>query len=57
MAKRENEMAEIREKSTEEIQEEVVDLKGEILMQKLLWSARKDYDQGSFRRMRKRVIF
>jgi ribosomal protein L29 len=57
MAKRENEMAEIRSKSTEELQEEVVDLKGEILMQKLLWSARKDYDQGAFRRMRKQVLF
>jgi large subunit ribosomal protein L29 len=57
MAKRENEMAEIRGRSTEELQEEVVDLKGEILMQKLLWSARKDYEQGAFRCMRKRVLF
>ncbi|XP_078172610.1 ribosomal L29 family protein [Carex rostrata] len=55
MGKRQTELTEIRGKNTEELLDEVVDLKGELLMQKLLWSARKDYDQGSIRRNRKRI--
>ena len=56
MAKREEELKEIRGKSTEEINEEVVDLKGELLMLRLQKSARNEFKSSEFRRMRKRVF-
>lgn len=56
MAKREEEMNEIRAKTTEEINEEVVDLKGELLMLRLQKSARNEFKSSEFRRMRKRVL-
>ncbi|XP_050388177.1 50S ribosomal protein L29, chloroplastic [Argentina anserina] len=55
MAKREEEMKEIRTKTTEEINEEVVDLKGELFMLRLQKSARNEFTSSEFRRMRKRV--
>lgn len=56
MAKREEELKEIRAKSTEQINEEVVDLQGELLMLRLQKSARNDFKSSEFRRMRKRVL-
>ncbi|GAV83903.1 Ribosomal_L29 domain-containing protein [Cephalotus follicularis] len=55
MAKREEEMKEIRAKTTEEINEEVIDLKGELFMLRLQRSARNEFKSSDFRRMRKRV--
>ncbi|KAK7358986.1 hypothetical protein VNO77_00929 [Canavalia gladiata] len=55
MAKREEEMKEIREMTTEQINEEVVDLKGELFMLRLQQSARNEFKSSEFRRMRKRV--
>jgi large subunit ribosomal protein L29 len=56
MAKREEEMKEIRTKTTEEINEEVVELKGELLMLRLEKSARNEFKSSEFGRMRKRVL-
>lgn len=56
MAKREEELKEIRGLTTEQIQEEVVDLKGELFMLRLQKSARNEFKSSEFRRMRKRVI-
>ncbi|XP_072953130.1 large ribosomal subunit protein uL29c [Typha angustifolia] len=55
MAKREEELKEIRAKTTEEINEEVVDLKGELFMLRLQKSARNEFTSSEFRRMRKRI--
>ncbi|CAN6567831.1 unnamed protein product [Malus baccata var. baccata] len=55
MAKREEEMKEIRTKTTEEINEEVVDLKGELFMLRLQKSARNEFTSSEFSRMRKRI--
>ncbi|KAJ9170352.1 hypothetical protein P3X46_018466 [Hevea brasiliensis] len=55
MAKREEEMKEIRGMSTEQINEEVVDLKGELFMLRLQKSARNEFKSSEFRRMRKRI--
>ncbi|XP_062147547.1 large ribosomal subunit protein uL29c [Alnus glutinosa] len=55
MAKREEEMKEIRTKTTEEINEEVVELKGELLMLRLEKSARNEFKSSEFGRMRKRI--
>ncbi|XP_023531622.1 50S ribosomal protein L29, chloroplastic-like [Cucurbita pepo subsp. pepo] len=55
MAKREEELKEIRTKTTEEINEEVIDLKGELLMLRLQKSARNEFKSSEFRRMRKRI--
>ncbi|XXG40405.1 hypothetical protein AAC387_Pa01g1131 [Persea americana] len=55
MAKREEEMKEIRTKTTEEINEEIVDLKGELFMLRLQKSQRNEFKSSEFRRMRKRV--
>lgn len=57
MSKRLDEMKEIRTKTTEEINEEVVDLKGELLMLRLQKSARNEFKSSEFGRMRKRVLF
>ncbi|WCJ31889.1 Ribosomal L29 family protein [Euphorbia peplus] len=55
MAKREEEIKEIRGLTTEQINEEVVDLKGELFMLRLQRSARNEFKSSEFRRMRKRV--
>lgn len=55
MAKKEEELKEIRAKTTEEINEEVVDLKGELLMLRLQKSTRNEFKSSEFRRMRKRI--
>ncbi|ONK74056.1 uncharacterized protein A4U43_C03F2330 [Asparagus officinalis] len=55
MAKREEELKDIRAKTTEEINEEIVDLKGELFMLRLQRSARNEFKSSEFRRMRKRV--
>ncbi|GAY59536.1 hypothetical protein CUMW_195230 [Citrus unshiu] len=55
MAKREEEMKEIRAKTTEEINEEVVDLKGELFMLRLQKSVRNEFKSSEFRRMRRRI--
>ncbi|KAL5698886.1 60S ribosomal protein L29 [Ranunculus cassubicifolius] len=55
MAKREEELKEIRAKTTEEIQEEIIDLKGELFMLRLQKSAREEFKNSEFSRMRKRV--
>ncbi|KAL8133993.1 large ribosomal subunit protein uL29c [Apium graveolens] len=55
MSKKEEELKEIRALSTEEIQEQVVDLKGELFMLRLQRSARNEFKSSDFRRMRKRV--
>ncbi|KAE9602845.1 hypothetical protein Lal_00049749 [Lupinus albus] len=55
MAKREQEMEEIRKLSTEQINEEVVDLKGDLLMLRLQKSARNEFKSSEFSRMRKRI--
>ncbi|OWM82214.1 hypothetical protein CDL15_Pgr001788 [Punica granatum] len=55
MAKREEELKEIRAKTTEDINEEVVQLKGELLMLRLQKSARNEFKSSEFRRMRKRI--
>ncbi|CAM8903803.1 unnamed protein product [Rhodiola kirilowii] len=55
MAKRDEELKEIRAKSTEQINEEVVDLKGELLMLRLQRSARNEFKSSEFRRMRKMI--
>lgn len=55
MAKKEEELKEIRAKSTDEINDEIVDLKGELFMLRLQRSARNEFKSSEFRRMRKRV--
>nr|ARV78469.1 60S ribosomal protein [Triadica sebifera] len=55
MAKREEEMKEIRVLTTEQINEEVVELKGELFMLRLQKSARNEFKSSEFRRMRKRI--
>ncbi|XVE86784.1 hypothetical protein DITRI_Ditri18aG0061600 [Diplodiscus trichospermus] len=55
MAKREEEMNEIRAKTTEEINDEVVELKGELFMLRLQKSVRNEFKSSDFRRMRKRI--
>ncbi|XP_057492040.1 50S ribosomal protein L29, chloroplastic-like [Actinidia eriantha] len=55
MAKREEELKEIREKPTEQINEEIVELKGELFMLRLQRSARNEFKSSEFRRMRKRI--
>ncbi|CAA7398955.1 unnamed protein product [Spirodela intermedia] len=55
MAKREEELKEIREMTTEQINEEVIDLKGELFMLRLQKSARNEFKNSEFGRMRKRV--
>lgn len=57
MAKRGEELKEIRAKTTEEINEEVVELKGELFMLRLQKSVRNEFKSSEFGRMRKRVFF
>ncbi|XP_022751081.1 50S ribosomal protein L29, chloroplastic-like [Durio zibethinus] len=55
MAKREEELKEIRPKTTEEINDEVVELKGELFMLRLQKSVRNEFKSSEFRRMRKSI--
>ncbi|KAL9261114.1 Large ribosomal subunit protein uL29c-like protein [Drosera capensis] len=55
MAKREEELKEIRAMTTEEINEAVVDLKGEIIMLNFAKYSRQEYKPSEFRRLRKRI--
>jgi large subunit ribosomal protein L29 len=55
MAKREQDLEEIRGMSTEQVEEEVVDLKGELFLLRLKRSARQEFKNSEFSRMRKRV--
>ncbi|KAG2305576.1 hypothetical protein Bca52824_034227 [Brassica carinata] len=55
MSKREAELKEIRGKTTEELNEEVIDLKGELFMLRLQKSARNEFKSSEFRRMKKQV--
>ncbi|KAK2970050.1 hypothetical protein RJ640_007525 [Escallonia rubra] len=55
MAKKQEELKDIRTKTTEQINEEIVDLKGELFMLRLQRSARNEFKSSEFRRMRKRV--
>lgn len=55
-AKRLEELNEIRTKSDEELNEEILQLKGELFMLRLQRSAREDFKPSEFGRMRKRVI-
>ncbi|KAL6635150.1 hypothetical protein ACP70R_027821 [Stipagrostis hirtigluma subsp. patula] len=55
MAKREQELEEIRAMTTEQLEEEVVDLKGELFLLRLKRSARQEFKNSEFSRMRKRI--
>jgi large subunit ribosomal protein L29 len=55
MAKRDQELEEIRAMETEKLEEEVVDLKGELFLLRLKRSARQEFKSSEFGRMRKRV--
>ncbi|KAL3527716.1 hypothetical protein ACH5RR_012372 [Cinchona calisaya] len=55
MAKKQEELNEIRGRTTEELNEEIVDLKGELFMLRLQRSARNEFKSSEFRRMRKRI--
>jgi large subunit ribosomal protein L29 len=57
MAKREEQLKEIRTKTTEQINDEVVLLKGELVMLRIQKSARYDFKSSDFRNMRKTVYF
>ncbi|KAH0455552.1 hypothetical protein IEQ34_015584 [Dendrobium chrysotoxum] len=54
-AKRGEELKELRGRTTEELNEEVIDLKGELFMLRLQRSARNEFKSSDFRRMRKRI--
>jgi len=56
MSKKVEELKEIRQLTTEQINEEVVDLKGELVMLRLQKSARNEFKSSEFGRMRKRVL-
>ena len=56
MSKRTEELKDIRPMTTERINEEVVDLKGELVMLRLQKSARNEFKSSEFGRMRKRVL-
>jgi large subunit ribosomal protein L29 len=57
MAKREQELEEIRAMTTEQMEEEVVDLRGELFLLRLKRSARQEFKNSEFSRMRKRVHY
>ncbi|VVB18100.1 unnamed protein product [Arabis nemorensis] len=56
MSKREAELKDIRAKTTEELNEEVIDLKGELFMLRLQKSARNEFKSSDFRRMKKQSL-
>ncbi|CAI0429697.1 unnamed protein product [Linum tenue] len=55
MAKKDEELKEIRGLTTDEINEQVVDLKGELFMLRLQKSVRNEFKSSEFRRMRKKI--
>ncbi|CAN0864378.1 50S ribosomal protein L29, chloroplastic [Linum grandiflorum] len=55
MAKKDDELKEIRTLTTDEINEQVVDLKGELFMLRLQKSVRNEFKSSEFRRMRKKI--
>ncbi|CAL5214417.1 unnamed protein product [Lathyrus oleraceus] len=55
MAKREEQLKEIRTKTNEQINEEVVKLQGDLLVLRLQKSARKEFKPSDFRKMRKTI--
>lgn len=55
MAKREEELKEIRTKTTEEINEEVIELKGELVMLRIKKATRQELKSSEFGRLRKRI--
>ncbi|CAI0553935.1 unnamed protein product [Linum tenue] len=55
MAKKDEELKEIRGLTTDEINDQVVDLKGELFMLRLQKSVRNEFKSSEFRRMRKRI--
>ena len=57
MAKREQDLEEIRAMTTEQMEEEVVDLKGELFLLRLKRSARQEFKNNEFSRMHKRVHY
>ncbi|KAL5995760.1 hypothetical protein ACLOJK_025830 [Asimina triloba] len=57
VAKRKEEIEEIGSKSTEDINEEIIDLKSELFMLRLQKSACGEFKSSEFGRMRKRVSF
>ncbi|XP_047329693.1 50S ribosomal protein L29, chloroplastic [Impatiens glandulifera] len=55
MAKKDEELKDIRTKTTEQLNEEIVELKGELFMLRLQRSVRNEFKSSEFRRMRKRI--
>ncbi|EXB73279.1 50S ribosomal protein L29 [Morus notabilis] len=55
MAKRDEELKEIRSKTTEQINEEIIDLKRDLFMLRLQKSSRTEFKSSEFRLMRKKV--
>lgn len=55
MAKREEELADIRKMSDEDIKTTVVDLKGELFLLRTKQATRQEYKSSEFRRIRKNV--
>jgi len=55
MAKREEELKEIRAKTSEEINDEVIDLKGELVMLRIKKATRQELKSSEFGRLRKRI--
>ncbi|KAG1366517.1 hypothetical protein COCNU_13G003070 [Cocos nucifera] len=54
MANREEEMKEIRAKTTEDLKEDVIDVNGELFLLRLQKSARNEFKSSELHRMRKR---
>ncbi|CAM6061260.1 unnamed protein product [Sphagnum tenellum] len=55
MAKREQELVDIRKMSQEDINETVIDLKGELFLLRTKKATRQEYKSSEFRRMRKQI--
>lgn len=55
MAKKDEDLKEFRTKTTEELNEEILKLKGEIFMLRLQRSARENFKPSDFGLMRKRI--
>jgi len=55
MAKREEELKEIRTKATEQLNEEVIDLKGELVMLRIKKATRQELKSSEFGRLQKRI--
>lgn len=55
MAKREQELEELRKMSDEDLREGVVELKGELVVLRMMQVARQEIKNSEFQRMRKRV--